>query len=71
MLFLPKIFSSDTTGPIGSKFGMNVPWGILHRNGVGNFDLSKNMAVITKIEHRGQTVDFFNISPKSFGLAEF
>ena len=57
MLFLSKI-SSDTTKPIETKLGMNVAWGILHKTNVGIFDLSKNMAAITKIEHSGQTVVF-------------
>ena len=48
MLFLSKIFSSDTTLPIGTKLGMNVPWGILHRTGVRIIDFMKNMAAITK-----------------------
>ena len=35
---------------------MQVSCGILHRNDEGIFDSLKNMAIITKIEHRGQTV---------------
>ena len=42
-----KLFSSDTSRPIGTNLGMNVPWGILHRTGVGIFDPSKNMAAMT------------------------
>ena len=48
MLFLSKIFFSDTTWPIETKFGMNVPWGILHWTEVGIFYLLKNMAAVTK-----------------------
>ena len=48
MLFLSKIFSYDTTLPIETTVGMNVSWGILYRNDVGIFDLSKNMATVTK-----------------------
>ena len=43
-----KLFFSETARLIGTKFGMNVPWGILHRIVVGIFDLSKNMAAVTK-----------------------
>ena len=47
MLFLSKIFTSDTIWPIWTKLGMSVPLGILHRTGLGIFYLSKIMAVIT------------------------
>ena len=48
MLFLSKIFYSDTTRPIGTTLGMNVPWGIMHRTDVGLFDPSKSMGTVTK-----------------------
>ena len=58
MLFLSKIFFSDTTEPIETKFGMDVPWDILRRTVVGNFDSLKTWLPLLKIECRGQTVDF-------------
>ena len=42
------IFSSDTTGPILTKLGMNVPLVILHRTAMVSFDPLKNMANVTK-----------------------
>ena len=57
-LFLSKIFSSDTTGPIGNKLGINVPWNIMQKTDMGIFHLPKNMATIIKIEHLGQTEVF-------------
>ena len=48
MLFLSKIFSPDIIWSIGTQLGMNVSCFILHRNDVGIFYLSKNLAAITK-----------------------
>ena len=44
MLFLSETFFSETSLTIGTKLGMNIPRGILHRTDVGIFD----MAAITQ-----------------------
>ena len=62
-----KLISSDTTLPIETKLGMNVPWDVLHRTDVGIFDF---WLPLLQIEHRGQTV-LFCISPKPLGFAKF
>ena len=71
MLFLSKIFSFDTILPIETKLGISVPWGVLHRIEVGFFDLSKNMATVTKNRTWGSDSSFSHISPKPLGLAKF
>ena len=58
-----KLFFSDTTWSIGTKLGMNVPWGILQRADVESFDLLKIVAVITK--NRGETVVFRLLYPQN------
>ena len=50
---------------------MNSPWSILHRTDVGIFDPLKNMAAISKIEHRGQTVVFRKYLQKPLDLVRF
>ena len=63
-----KIFSSDTTGPFGTKLGMNV-WGILRRTDMGIFYLSKHMATVTKNRKYGSDNSFLHISTTRLGLA--
>ena len=43
---------------------MNIPWGIMHRSGVGIFDRSKNMVDVTKNITKGSVRIFSHISPK-------
>ena len=50
--------SPDTTGPIGTELGMNVPLGILYRTDVGFSICQKTWQLLLKIEHRGQTFVF-------------
>ena len=51
---------------------MSVPWGILHRTVVENFDPSKKMAAVTKNRTKGSDSSFMHIiSPKQLGLAKF
>ena len=65
-----KLFSSDTTWPIGTKLGMNITWGILHRTVVGILDPLKNMATVIKSRTKGSDSSFSQISPKLLGLAK-
>ena len=58
-----KLFFSETTRPIKTKLGMDVPWSILHRIVVGIFYLSKNMAAVTKNRTNGSDSSFSHISP--------
>ena len=48
LIFVSKIFSSDTTGPIETLLCMNVLWCIMNRTDVGIFDPWTNMATVTK-----------------------
>ena len=50
---------------------MNIPWGILHVTDVGIFDLSKNVAAVTKNRTWGTDSSFSHISPKSDGVYVF
>ena len=58
MLFLSKIFSSETILSIEAKLSMSVPWGILHRYEVGFLIRLKTWLLLLKIEQSGQTVVF-------------
>ena len=71
MLFVSKIFCSETTRPFRTKLDMNIPEDILQRSGVGIFDLSKNMVSVTKNKTKGSVGSFSHTSPKPLGSAKF
>ena len=62
LLFKKENFSSHTTWPIRTKLGMNVTWGILHRNEVRIFYSSKNVAAVTNNRSLGSDRSFWEIS---------
>ena len=64
LLYLSKIFSSDTAWPIWTKIGMNVPWGILLELIWGFLICWKTWLPLLKMERRGQTVVSLHISKK-------